>query len=443
MNEQIPIKGNKKIMNAWAFYDWANSVYSLVIVSAIFPIYWGGITIDEKGNDIVDFLGFSFNNDSLISYVTAIAFLIVAFISPLLSGIADYTGNKKMFLKIFCYLGAISCLGMYFFSIENLGFGLTCYLLALIGFWGSIVFYNSYLPDIAYPEQQDALSAKGYSLGYIGSVLLLIVNLVMILKYDLFGFENELMPTKISFAMVGVWWIAFSQYTYKYLPSLDNGNKITKTILFKGFNELRLIWEQIKLNIQLKRYLGAFFIYSMAVQTVMLVATYFGVEEIQWSEGGATTGLIISILLIQLVAILGALITSRLAKKIGNVKVLIGINIIWILICLYAFTIHTPIEFYITAAFVGLVMGGIQSLSRSTYSKFIPENAVDTTSYFSFYDVSEKIGIVIGMLLYGVLADFTGSTRYSIVFFALFFLVGVILLIRVPKNNNVNLSKYN
>ena len=443
MNEQIPIKGNKKIMNAWAFYDWANSVYSLVIVSAIFPIYWGGITIDEKGNDLVDFLGFSFNNDSLISYVTAIAFLIVAFISPLLSGIADYTGNKKMFLKIFCYLGAISCLGMYFFSIENLGFGLTCYLLSLIGFWGSIVFYNSYLPDIAYPEQQDALSAKGYSLGYIGSVLLLIVNLVMILKYDLFGFENELMPTKISFAMVGVWWIAFSQYTYKYLPSLDNGNKITKTILFKGFNELRLIWEQIKLNIQLKRYLGAFFIYSMAVQTVMLVATYFGVEEIQWSEGGATTGLIISILLIQLVAILGALITSRLAKKIGNVKVLIGINIIWILICLYAFTIHTPIEFYITAAFVGLVMGGIQSLSRSTYSKFIPENAVDTTSYFSFYDVSEKIGIVIGMLLYGVLADFTGSTRYSIVFFALFFLVGVILLIRVPKNNNVNLSKYN
>ncbi len=265
----------------------------------------------------------------------------------------------------------------------------------------------------------------------------------MILKYDLFGFENELMPTKISFAMVGVWWIAFSQYTYKYLPSLENGNKITKTILFKGFNELRLIWEQIKLNIQLKRYLGAFFIYSMAVQTVMLVATYFGVEEIQWSEGGATTGLIISILLIQLVAILGALITSRLAKKIGNVKVLIGINIIWILICLYAFTIHTPIEFYITAAFVGLVMGGIQSLSRSTYSKFIPENTVDTTSYFSFYDVSEKIGIVIGMLLYGVLADFTGSTRYSIVFFALFFLVGVILLIRVPKNNNVNLSKYN
>ena len=433
MKEQTFEKGDKKIMNAWAFYDWANSAYLLVIVSAIFPIYWGGITIDENGNDIVQFLGFEFNNDSLISYVTATAFLIVAFISPLLSGIADYTGNKKFFLKLFCYLGATSCLGMYFFSIENLGFGLTCYLLALVGFWGSIVFYNSYLPDIAYPEQQDALSAKGYSLGYIGSVLLLIVNLLMILKYDLFGFENELMPTKISFAMVGIWWIAFSQYTYKYLPNLKNGNRINKNILFNGYKELRLIWEQIKENLQLKRYLGAFFISSMAVQTVMLVATYFGVEEIEWGEGGATTGLIVSILLIQLVAIVGAIVTSKLAKKLGNIKVLIWINAIWILICIYAFTIHTPVEFYITAAFVGLVMGGIQSLSRSTYSKFIPENTVDTTSYFSFYDVSEKIGIVIGMLLYGFLADYTGSTRMSIVFFGLFFLIACILLLRVPK----------
>jgi len=355
-------------MNAWAFYDWANSVYLLVIVSAIFPIYWGGITIDKNGNDLVEFLGFEFNNDSLISF-------------------ADYTGNKKLFLKIFCYLGAISCLGMYFFSIENLNFGLTCYLLALVGFWGSIVFYNSYLPDIAYPEQQDALSAKGYSLGY----------------------------------------------TYKHLPNVKNGNKVNKDIFFNGYKELRVIWEQIKKNIQLKRYLGAFFISSMAVQTVMLVATYFGVEEIEWGEGGATTGLIVSILLIQLVAVLGALVTSRLAKKLGNIKVLVGINAIWILICVYAYTIHTPVEFYITAACVGLVMGGIQSLSRSTYSKFIPENTTDTTSYFSFYDVSEKIGIVIGMLLYGFLADFTGSTRTSIVFFGFFFLIGCLLLLRVPK----------
>ena len=435
MKENSFKKGDKKVMNAWAFYDWANSVYSLVIVSAIFPIYWGGITIDEAGNDIVNFLGLDFNNDSLISYVTALAFLIVAFLSPILSGIADYTGNKKFFLKLFCYIGATSCLGMYFFSLENLGFGLTCYLLALIGFWGSIVFYNSYLPDIAYPEQQDALSAKGFSLGYIGSVILLVINLAMILKYDLFGFENELLPTKISFAMVGIWWIGFSQYTYKYLPNLKNGNKIHKNVLLNGYKELRMIWQQIKKNLQLKRYLGAFFVYSMAVQTVMLVATYFGVEEIEWGEGGATTGLIVSILLIQLIAIVGALFTSRLAKKIDNIKILVGINVIWILICMYAYTIHTPVEFYATAACVGLVMGGIQSLSRSTYSKFLPENAVDTTSYFSFYDVSEKIGIVIGMLLYGILADVTGSTRSSIVFFGLFFLVGSLLLLRVPKNS--------
>jgi len=321
---------------------------------------------------------------------------------------------------------------MYFFSNQNLGFGLACYLLALVGFWGSIVFYNSYLPDVAHPEQQDSLSAKGFSLGYIGSVILLLVNLVMVLKFDLFGFENEIKPMKISFAMVGLWWIGFSQYTYKYLPNVKTSNKITKSVLFNGFNELKKIWLQIKTNKQLRRYLGAFFIYSMAVQTVMLVATYFGVEEIEWGDSGSTTGLIISILLIQLVAILGALITSRLAKEIGNIKALVVINFIWLCICCYAFTIHTPVEFYITAAFVGLVMGGIQSLSRSTYSKFLPVNSKDTTSYFSFYDVSEKIGIVIGMVLYGILADFTGSTRYSIVFFAIFFLLGAILLFRVP-----------
>ncbi len=426
-------KGNKKVMNAWAFYDWANSVYTLVIVSAIFPIFWSGLTTDEYGNDRVQFLGIDFNNDSLISYVTAIAFMVVAFISPILSGIADYAGNKKFFMKLFCYLGASACIGLSFITIENLFFGLLCYFLALIGFWASLVFYNSYLPDIASTEDQDKLSAKGFSLGYIGSVLLLVLCLFLIEGYSLFGFESKALPTRISIGLVGVWWIGFSQYTYTHLPSFKNDKKVTKDIIFNGFKELKFIWLQIKQNIVLKRYLGAFFVYSMAVQTVMLVATYFGVEEINWDEGGATMGLIISILLIQLVAVLGALITSRIAKRVGNIYTLIGINIVWLLICIYAFTIHTPMQFYITAAFVGLVMGAIQSLSRSTYSKLLPINSKDTTSYFSFYDVSEKIGIIIGMLLYGILGDYTGSPRFSILFFALFFLVGTVLLFRVPK----------
>lgn len=433
-------KGSKKLLNAWAFYDWANSVYSLVIASAIFPIFYGAITIlkDEKGvitHDTVNFLGINFNNDSLISYVTALAFLVVSIISPLLSGISDYVGNKKSFLKFFCYLGAISCIGLFWFSLEFLWFGLLCYFLALIGFWASLVFYNSYLPDIAYRDQQDKISAKGYSLGYIGSVILLVICLVMIMNYEAFGFEDAGLPTRLSFVLTGVWWIGFSQYTYYHLPKGNKKQQLSRDIVFNGFKELKIIWHSLQDQLRLKRYLVAFFTYSMAVQTIMLIATYFGIEELNWGDQDPTTGLIISILLIQLVAIAGATGTSRLALRIGNIKTLIYLNIFWIVICVYAYFITTPQQFYVAAASVGLIMGGIQSLSRSTYSKMIPAQTLDTASYFSFYDVSEKIGIVIGMLLYGIVAQLTGSVRNAILFLVVFFIAGVILLLRVPKEN--------
>lgn len=432
-------KGNRKLLNAWAFYDWANSVYSLVIASAIFPIFYGAITIvkDDDGvvvTDAVRFLGIDFNNDSLISYVTALAFLVVSVISPFLSGISDYVGNKKIFLKFFCYLGAASCIGLFWFSLEFLGFGLLCYFMALVGFWASLVFYNSYLPDIAFPQQQDKISAKGFSLGYIGSVILLVICLMMILNYEDFGFESENIPTRLSFVFTGIWWIGFSQYTYYYLPKGNKAEeKLTRNVLFNGFRELKIIWRSLQHQITLKRYLLAFFTYSMAVQTIMLIATYFGIEELNWGDQNPTTGLIISILLIQLVAVAGATLTSRLALKIGNVETLIILNLFWIGICVYAYFITTPQQFYVAAGLVGLIMGGIQALSRSTYSKMLPEETKDTASYFSFYDVSEKIGIVIGMLLYGITAQLTGSVRYSILFLVVFFILGVLFLLRIPK----------
>ncbi|TBW25771.1 MFS transporter [Gramella sp. KN1008] len=431
-------KGSKKLIKAWAFYDWANSVYSLVISSAIFPIFYGALTIVKSENgqildDTVHFLGYDFNNDALISYITAAAFLVVSILSPFLSGIADYVGNKKNFLKFFCYLGGISCIGLFWFDLETLWFGLLCYFFALIGFWASLVFYNSYLPDIAYPEQQDKASAQGFAMGYIGSVILLVLCLIMILKYEWFGFENEGFPTRLSFVLTGIWWIGFSQYTYYYLPKGNKRSGLTRNILFNGFRELKKIWKALKHNEILKRYLVAFFVYSMAVQTIMLVATYFGIEELDWGDQDSTTGLIVSILLIQLVAIAGATLTSRLAIKFGNIKILILINLIWIAICGYAYFITTPVQFYVAAASVGLVMGGIQSLSRSTYSKMLPADTIDTASYFSFYDVSEKIGIVIGMFLYGLVAQLTGSIRNSVLFLVVFFIAGVILLMRVPK----------
>ena len=428
-------KGSRKLGNAWAFYDWANSVYSLVISSAIFPIYYGAL-FKIKGISSVHFLGFEVKNTALISFVTAFAFLIVALMSPLLSGIADFAGNKKRFMQFFCYLGALSCIGLSFFTLENLYFGILCFFFGLIGFWGSLVFYNSYLPDIAYPEQQDSLSAKGYSFGYIGSVLLLVFNLGMVMYPTVFGITGdnpEMKAMQYSFISVGIWWIVFSQYTFYYLPKNTLNNKVTKNVIFNGYKELKKVWHQLEENILLKKYLRSFFVYSMAVQTVMLVATYFGEQEIKWADNnGRTMGLIISILVIQIVAILGAFLTSYISEKIGNIKTLIIINSIWVVICVYAFFVVSPVQFYVTAGFVGLVMGGIQSLSRSTYSKFLPETK-DTASFFSFYDVAEKVGIVIGMGIFATIDQISGSMRNAIVFLAIFFIIGVFLLTRVQK----------
>ena len=424
-------KGSPKLMQAWAFYDWANSVYTLVIASTIFPIYYGAL-FRQKEIEEIQLTGFTIQSDALIPYVTAIGFLIIAFISPLLSGIADYLGNKKFFLQFFCYLGSISCMSLYFFSLENIVISLLIYLLALIGFWGSLVFYNSYLPDIAPKEEQDSISAKGFSLGYIGSVILLLICLAMVLLVDE---SKAIQMMRYSFVLVGIWWIGFSQYTYYYLPNHRNDKKLHVDIIFNGFKELNKVWQQIKHIIALRRYLGAFFVYSMAVQTIMIIAAYFGEKEVNWgSDSKRTIGLIVSILVIQLVAVFGAWITSKLVSKYGNIKILIVLNFLWICICTYAYFVITPNDFYIAAFCVGLVMGGIQSLSRSTYSKLIPIDAKDTTSFFSFYDVAEKIGIVIGMLTYGYIADITGRIQNAILFLILFFIVGLLLLFRVPKN---------
>ena len=423
-------KGDKKLLNAWAFYDWANSVYTLTIASSIFPIFYSALFLTEIKN--VDAFGMEFKSTALITYVTAFTFLVVTFTSPILSGIADYVGNKKNFMKFFCYVGGFGCIGLYWFSLENIHLSLLFYFMGLIGYWGSLVFYNSYLPDIAFPEQQDSISAKGFSMGYVGSVLLLIINLIMVMSQE--TGEAKMQMMRYSFLTVGIWWMLFSQYTFYILPKgTSNGQKVTKSVVFNGLKELKTVWNQLKQNLRLKRYLTAFFVFSMAVQTIMLVAVYFGEEEISWGgDSNKTTGLIGSILIIQLVAILGAFLTSKASSRFGNIKTLIVVNVIWMVLCFYAYFMQTPLQFYFAAGFVGLVMGGIQSLARSTYSKFLPETD-DTTSYFSFYDVAEKIGIVIGMVIFATIDQITGSMRNAILFLFIFFLIGIILLFRVPK----------
>nr|WP_179016915.1 MFS transporter [Winogradskyella forsetii] len=435
---------------AWAFYDWANSVYTLTIASSIFPIFYSALFLGQVEKNVAAF-GMVFKSTALITYVTAFTFLVVAITSPVLSGIADYVGNKKNFMKFFCYVGGAGCIGLYWFSLETIHLSLLFYFMGLIGYWGSLVFYNSYLPDIAYPEQQDSVSAKGFSMGYFGSVILLVINLAMVMYPNVFFISDNLSENgeiietaaqvgmRYSFIMVGLWWILFSQYTFYVLPKgVSKGGKVTKDVVFNGLKELKQVWIQLKQNLRLKRYLVAFFVFSMAVQTIMLVAVYFGEEEIAWGDDEAKTlGLIVSILIIQLVAILGAFLTSRASSKFGNIKTLIVINFFWMALCFYAFFMETPFQFYVAAGFVGLVMGGVQSLARSTYSKFLPETE-DTTSYFSFYDVAEKIGIVIGMGIFATIDQVTGSMRNAILFLVIFFLAGILLLFRVPRTESDN-----
>ena len=419
----------KKVVNAWAMYDWANSVYNLVITSTIFPSYFESMTGDHNDatqNDTVFFLGREFVNTSLYNYALATAFLIVAIMSPLLSSIADYKGNKKTFLRFFMTMGSVACSALFFFKDHNLGFGLVCMIIACVGYWSSLVFYNSFLPEIAAPEDRDRISAQGFAYGYIGSVILQIVCFVFVLKYTLFGI-TEGFAAQLSFLLVGIWWFSFANYSLKRFPKSEPAGEMnTKGILTNGYKELRKVWNQITHLPLLKRYLTAFFFFNMGVQTVMLSATLYGKGELAIP----TEKLIIAILIIQLIAIPGAYGISKLSAVIGNLKALMICVFFWILICIAAYFVPKAgiTEFYILAAFVGFVMGGIQSLSRSTYAKLMPVTK-DTASFFSFYDVSEKIAIVIGMFSFGFITELTGSQRTSVLTLMVFFIIGLLLLL--------------
>ena len=424
---------SKKVVNGWAMYDWANSVYSLVITSTIFPAYYEGVTTGK----IVNFLGRSFKEPSaLYNYAVAFSFLFIAIISPLMSSIADYKGSKKAFMKFFCYLGSLSCCGMYFFNEGNVSVGIVLFVIASIGFSGSIVFYNSYLPEIASVEDQDRVSAKGFSLGYIGSVILLLFCLVLVTKHEMFGISNAGEASRISFLLTGLWWMGFAQITFSTLPkTLPAPQTQGNSFLTKGYSELKKVWKELKHHPLLKRFLLSFLFISMGVQTVMYSAALFAKQQIFPDDPNnpeankSNSGkLMLTILIIQIVAIAGSYIFSRLSKTYGNFKVLVVAVLIWIGICIAAYYTSTQTQFYILAATVGLVMGGIQSLCRSTYSKYMPPTH-DTASFFSFYDVCEKLGTVIGTATFGIVTEELGGMRNAVLFLMTYFIISLLFLI--------------
>jgi len=424
------VKGDKKIIRAWTMYDWANSAYSLTITSAIFPAFYVGITSSYGEDRILKEYGAP--AASLYPWALSLSFLIIALIAPILSGIADHRGNKKRFLQFFCYLGAASCAALYFFSPEHLYLGLFLLVLASIGFSGSLIFYDAFLPEIAEPDDHDRVSARGYTMGYIGSVILLVLNLAAVLAWP-----DESWPARLSFVSVGIWWAGWAQIAFNRLPdgtrSTDNVNVFTS-----GYTELRKTWNELRHTLRLKRFLTAFFVLNMGIQTVMYLAANFAKQEVKELDASGAevpisdASLILSILIIQLVAIFGALIFVRLSKHFGNVRALMIGSVVWIGACLFAYRLHWTTEFYALAGIVGLVMGGSQALSRSTYAKFLPETE-DHASYFSFYDVSYYLGTVLGTAIYGAVYALTGDLRYTVIAIGSFFFFGLFLLWRVPK----------
>lgn len=428
---KLELANRKKVQGAWAMYDWANSVYNLVITSTIFPVYYNSVTKGLDGSDIVDFFGWKVINTVLYSYSISFSFLVIAILSPLLSGIADASGKKMFFMKVFAYMGSISCVGLFFFQGDNLEFGIFCSVFASIGYAGSIVFYNAYLPEIAEEHEYDYLSARGFALGYVGSVILLVFNLLLIQFPEMFGVPAGSFAARFSFLVTGLWWAGFSQITFRILPNNPFKRKIESKLLLKGYQEIRKVFSQVKKISVMKRFLLSFFFYSMGVQTVMYLAASFGDKEL----GLPGDKLIITVLIIQLVAIVGSYLFAYISKVSGNKISLMILVFIWIGICGAAYFVYTVYEFYALAFVVGMVMGGIQSLSRSTFSKLIPSETTDHASFFSFYDVTEKLAIVFGTFSYGAIEQLTGSMRNSAVSLGIFFIVGLgfLLLVTIPK----------
>lgn len=425
-------KNNKKLIRSWAMFDWANSAYNLVITSTIFPVYYTAITTTKEHGDIVNFFGFEIVNTALSNFALAAAYLLMSFSLPFISSYADAKGLKKPIMKFFTYVGAISCMCLFFFKLETLEIGIICFALAAMGYIGGVLFNNSYLPLLATVDQQDRVSALGFAFGYIGCVTLQILCFIVVLKPEWFGITDPSLPARISFLMVGLWWLGFSMIPFKYLPKIEaTGNNAGKSFVQNVRDEFSHVIQKIKGIPEIKQFLPAFFFYAIGVQTLMIVASSFGEKILHL---GAER-LIATILLIQLVAILGAFLMSYLSKLFGNIKVLIVVVMIWIAICIAAFYLSTPMQFYIIAALVGLVMGGIQSLSRSTYSKLIPTDIKDTTAFFSFYDVTEKVAIVIGLFSFGLIEQITHNIRYSALVLSLFFVIGLLLLVRILISN--------
>ncbi|MCU0347540.1 MAG: MFS transporter [Saprospiraceae bacterium] len=418
-----------KVIKGWAMFDWANSAYSLTIAVAIFPAFFEAITAREVAP-----WGISMYNTTLFSLIVGLSYLLIAAVSPILSGIADSSGRRLAFMRFFTTVGSLACMSLFFFDGKNLesgpmlSLGIFGFLIATAGFGGSIVFYNSYLPDIVTEENYNRVSARGFMMGYVGSVILLIINLLVITYPGWFGLSPDgTLAVRLSFLMVGLWWMGFAQYAFRRLPP-DGKKPITwKLVKEEGYEEFAGVWRTAKQLPNLKRFLLSFFFYSAGVQTVISLASLFASSEMEMES----SELILVILLLQILALVGAWCFAKLSDAIGNKSGLVIMLVLWTVVCVFGYFVEGKVQFYLMAAAVGLVMGGVQSQSRATYSKLLPPGTKDTTSYFSFYDVLEKAATALGSFSFALTGQISGGLRVAVLVLGGFFLIGLVILLRV------------
>jgi len=429
------MKNNPQVLRAWCMYDWANSAHALVVVSAIFPDYFVGVARQADGAPYINIFGFMIKSSIVFSYTIALSYTFILLLNPYLSALADYSGRKKRFMQFFVTLGALACAALFFFTKDTQALGIIAFGLSLVGFSGSMVFYNAYLPEIATEDKYDKISAQGFALGFLGSVILLCFNLSMILMPTFYAGISEGLACRISFLLTGIWWWSFAQYTFAYMPA---GKALGATTnIWQASAERRAkVWYAIlypadELGKYLKVFIAGFFFYTMGLQTVMYVAAIFGKTEL----GIKTDMLIATILIIQLLAIVGALGMSRISNKWGNAHALRWSILVWIGVCFAAYFIDKT-GFYVLAFVIGLMMGGIQSLSRATYAKLMPSDTADKASYFAIYEVADKLAIVLGTASYAFIEQMMGSARYSVVALAIYFAIGGLILLKLPSKKS-------
>jgi len=412
------LRNHPGTINSWCMYDWANSVYSLIIASTLFPVYFNRIAVNSEGGQLVEFLGFEVLNSALFSFAVSFSFLLAGILSPFLSAYADLSGLRKQFLFFFCFLGSVSCGLLFFFTPGELELGIGLFVLAAIGFSSSIVFYNSFLPEIATPDNYERVSARGFALGYIGSVILLLLILAPLFLVPGAGNSLDLI-CRIGFVLTGIWWLCFGIYAMKGLPASEGGLGLFWSV--KPITErLGIAMKLVSATSGLPRFLAGFFFMNMGVQTIMYLAAIFGEVELKLSS----EKLIATILILQVLAIAGAWIFARVASGLQPLGALLFACVLWAAICVAAYFIKTETQFYFVAAAVGMVMGGSQSLLRSTFTHYLPGNEHGKSALYGLYDLLEKFSIVLGTLVFGLINQWTGNMRDSTLMLVVFFALG-------------------